>query len=413
MVLIICLPTIAQQVVYLSYALVDKIMVVNFAPHAYSGNHVVIVDNLNIATQYNSTIQATIYGFVSLLASPAGLLFSYAFGRRNKREAQHLIGTSFNIGIILAVGVVFFGYFMLKPLINFQAGFGQSGGQEAKNMAFQFSRIFLFGFPIAMFSFAITSLMIAEGRAVSVFVITIVSALLNVLFNWILLAFTNLGIVGSAIANVLIYACTSSLAFLVLALDKSSWIRLHLHNMKWDPVLVRRYFSYGVVNFVNVVAGGIPIMIMVHLGSTAPIESFNIGGSTNSPTNGIVQAFAANSPWYSMMRAVVFGMIIGGRSITAYCYSGKLYQRMRRFMMIIALFMALWMLTAFLIIAAFGQQLIHIFIKDPKLSLHRFHNYLMISSAGIALQCVIFISVMFYQVTGQVYKALALTSMVA
>ena len=410
-VLVICIPTVAQQLVYLSFSVVDRLMVVRFAPHAYNAGYVQTVDNLNLATQFSSTIQTTIFAFAILVAVPGGLLFAYAFARRDKNETSAVIGTGVNVGIITSVIVVGVGMLLLKPLINFQSS-ATSGGSDstADQMAYNFSFVFLLGYPMELAGLMLINFMVSEGRTYSVLGITLCSAMFNALLNWILLSQTNLGIVASALANVLIWFITFTLAFLVIAFDRSSWIRLQKRHLKWNKNLVKRYYSFGTVNCLNVLGGGLSAIVIIHLASNLPVSPGDEGGSVSQPTNGLIQALSASAPWFNLMRAVPIGIIIGGRSILAYCYSAKLYSRMRKIIKIIFAVQLVWLIVYFLFLIGAGEYLIGLLIRDPQLPITLYTHFLWLISFGFIVLAFSNTIIMVFQVAGQVYKSIALSS---
>ena len=413
----VCISGIIQQLVYSGYLVVNKILIIAFSVHAYAGTGAseIIVDNLNLATRYATIINNIVLAFVMLIAASSCLLFSYGYGRRDKNEMSRVIGNSITNGIIVSVIVIAVGLGLEQELIKFQQSKGNGTTTQDYKMAYYYIVLLICSFPLQLASFLFLGYLRCEGKTLLTTLILVVSFVIDIILNIVLLKFTSLGIIASAIALLITYIFSFITCLLFTIFDKHSLISFKLRDLKIDSCVTKYLYIYGCTNFVQVISSGVGMLMVGHLITDSPINAIdfpNISPTSGDISNGLIQNLAAMSTWMILFVAPLTGLIIGAQSMISYCYSARHINRMWKFTKLIFYISSIYCCIILLIVGIAGTNMMSLFSDLNKFKTSVFYyriNFVMYASIFIFLPAS-YVGICMFQAINQPRKSLLLSS---
>ncbi len=415
-ILLICVPSVMQQLIYSSYNFVDKLLAINLAVHAYTAHYSfdTIVSSLNSASRFGSVVSNLMNGFTVLVVISVSLLFSYGYGRRNRQEVKRVVGNGiFNVVLVTVIITTLFISFA-KQIILFQQNNSQGTSSLEYKMAISYVSIWILAYPLQIASSFVLTMLRSEGKALISFCILTVSFLINALFNWFLLTETNLGLSASAVATAMVYFLVLVIGLFFIFYDKNSWIRCSWSDLKPDGKIMKYLYIYGIINFVSTTSSSLSLFILNYIVAWIPMSHNDLAGDSNNIVNGIVQNFAAMSPWWIFFFSPIVGFTQGARNIMSYTYAAKKYDRYWQFIKKFYLILLLWTLFIVISVASYGQYLLEIFIRDSQLKQHAIANYKLVFifiSFLFVFATGSYVAIPLYQSMGQTNKSLLVSSL--
>lgn len=276
------IPSIVAMFVNAIYNVVDRIFISQYAGEtAFAG--------LTVAFP----LMLIIFSFANLVGIGGASLFSIALGQQSFKKASHIFAMTLLLGIFFTAAIVLLGLSFAEPLLVLSGG----TNVEILNYAFSYFRIILLGFVFQMFSFTLTGFVRTENHPRLSMVAMLVSAISNIIFDYILIAILNMGVQGAAYATIMGQAF-GLIVLLTFYIRRKSIVRLTRESFSIDFPLMGRIITIGFAAFVSVLGSSFSALVLNNVlekyGKDAAIAAM---GAINSlftffimPTDGITQA---------------------------------------------------------------------------------------------------------------------------
>lgn len=253
-----------------------------------------------------------------------------------------------------------------------------------------------------MFASSMASIIRASGSPTYSMISTIVGAVINLIFDPILIFVFNLGIQGAAIATIagqIVTACLCGIYF-----RKPKLMKLNSESFKIDFAVLRKLLKLGISSFITQVSIAIITIVANNVVGT-------IGGENATDAGG---ALGIVFKIFAIVLAFSLGVAVGGQPIIGFNYGAKQYKRvLETYKLIIianiiigAIAMLLFEFAPNVIVNLFGGHANNLEFYQEYACLS-FRIYL----GGILLCCIQKASCIFLQSIDKTYKAMILSLM--
>jgi putative MATE family efflux protein len=324
----------------------------------------------NVAQQLYSAVDAAIVGqyvgvdalaaiggsfpiFMLLLvlfvgvSTGAGIMVSQYFGAKDREKLSKTIGVSITLTAIASLIIMVGGPILVRPLLLLL-----NTPENIIDMSAQYLIIFCIG--IAGFSYynMLSGILRGLGDSVSALVFLIVSAIINVVLDFVFVVGLNMGVAGAALATIIAQLISAILCTLKLLAMKD------VFDLNWKMLKLDRKYSYKLLKI------GLPSGATQAIFSLAMILVQNL---TNRFGTSVIAAttIIMRVDGFAMMPNFSFGMAMAtyaGQNIGA----GKLdrVNKGTKQGTLIAVGVSTFLTILILI---FGRSLMGIFTRDPEL----------------------------------------------
>ena len=279
------------------------------------------------------------------LATGANVLISKRIGAGDEQGTKRAVGNSLVIGltsgfILMTIGVIF-----AKPLLILM-----NCQEEVLDMAALYMRIYFMGMPIIMLnSFAVAALR-SSGDSVRPMIFSIVSGAVNVVANFIFVAFFKLTVSGVALATVL-----ASLLTLVLAL-----IRLFKGNSLCRAEF--RYMRINKIEFIEIVRVGLPTCLCSIFFYIANVV---LASAVNSMSVNAMTANSISGQFDGMIYTVGAAIASATSVMVAQNFGAQQYDRIRKILRVGIIYSTAVSLALGTLFVIFAEPLLGILEDNP------------------------------------------------
>jgi putative MATE family efflux protein len=323
------------------------VMSINFIVDTIFVGH--FVGTLGIAA---ITVVMPISFFFSSVGMAIGVggssVISRALGSGDGHKANVTMGNMACLTVIMALIVVFGGYFYDTPLLQL---FGAQG--DILEPAQRYFRIVLTGIPCLAWAMMANNAMRAEGKPKKSMIAMLIPAITNIILDPILIVGFDLGLEGAAMATTISYyaAALYTLGFLIFGSSELATFWKYL-RLKWE--ITREIFSIG---FVTLARQGAVSLLTIVLNNAL----FQYGSELSVAIYGVINRIMmfANFP--------VLGVTQGFLPIAGYNYGARHWQRVKDTIRIAIVAGTGIALVIFVGIMFFSRPLVELFTKDPDL----------------------------------------------
>lgn len=273
--------------------------------------------------------------FISALGMAIGIgsgsIISRALGSGDKERVQRTFGNAFTVNLILVGLFAFIGLYFTDTLIPLFGGKG-----DLFEPARIYYRIILYGVPVLALNMMYSSVVRSEGRPQQAMIGMILSAVVNLIGDYLFIYVWDYGMAGAAWATTLSYV-VSLLYYLRFYFSGKSEIRLKWSDLQLDLPILKEIGSLGFVNlsqqavtsFIYLIVNN----ILFDMGGEAAVTVYAIVGRMLMfalfPVLGVMQGFVpiagfnygANQPhrvhesinkaifYACILAALIFGII--------------------------------------------------------------------------------------------------------
>lgn len=335
-----------------------------------------------------------------LIGDGCAALFSISLGAKDEKTSNKCVGNAIVAVIVLSIILVAFGFIFMKQIFNV---LGVNGYDEkCKLFTEQYYKIILCGTPFYMFASAMASIIRASGAPMYSMISTIVGAIINLIFDPILIFVFDLGIQGAAIATIagqIVSAILSAIYF-----RKPKLMKLNKESFISDMKVLGKILKLGISSFITQVSIAIITIVANNVvGTIGGINATDAGGAL-----GIVFKI------FAIVLAFSLGVAVGGQPIIGFNYGAKQYKRVLETYKLIlianiiigAISMLLFEFAPNFIVSLFGGHANNLEFYQEYACLS-FRIYL----GGILLCCIQKSSCIFLQSIDKPYKAMLLSLM--
>ncbi len=335
-----------------------------------------------------------------LIGDGCATLFSISLGAKDEKTSNKSVGNAIIAVILLSILLVIAGFIFMKPIFSI---LGVNGYDErCKLFTEQYYKIILCGIPFYMFSSSMASIIRASGAPGYSMISTVVGAIINLIFDPILIRGFNLGVEGAAIATIAGQFVSAVLCMLYFR--KPKLMTLSKEVFVIDMKVLGKLMKLGISSFITQISIAIITVVANNVVGT-------IGGENATDAGG---ALGIVFKIFAIVLAFNLGVAVGGQPIIGFNYGAKKYKRvLETYKLIIIANVIIGMISMLLfefapgfIVSMFGGHANNIeFYKEY--ACLAFRIYL----GGILLCCIQKSSCIYLQSIDKPYKAMTLSLM--
>lgn len=182
-------------------------------------------------------------------------LISIMLGQNDNENSSKVFTTTVVITIIFATFMSIVGFISLRPMLSL---LGASG--DVLTSGYQYMSVIYMGVIFWVLPFTLSCTVRAEGRAMLAMSAMVVSALLNILLDYIFIIRLNWGVNGVAFATII--AQFTGFVILLSYYMRSDSIRFNRLYIKPEWSIVKRLFSVGLPSYFVTVGSGVSLMVL-------------------------------------------------------------------------------------------------------------------------------------------------------
>lgn len=295
------LPAIIGVVVNMLYNVVDAI----FIGHWVSKDAIVALGIVLPIMNFTAA-------FGMLIGAGAASRISIYLGLKDRDTAEKIAGTAFVLSILISSVVVALLYIFMSPVLSVLGADEQTFGY-----ARDFLVIYYPGSVIFVLCFNFNSMMRASGYPKKAMITMMIGVVANIILAPVFIKLLGMGMKGAALATVL--SMTISCIFVMHHfLDKNSYIKLRVKNMKLKWELIKPIISIGMSPFFMQIAASAIVIFVNH-----QLLKYGEGSSDGIGAYIIVNRLAM------LNLMVVMGLTQGMQPIVGYNWGAKNYVRVK------------------------------------------------------------------------------------
>ena len=173
------------------------------------------------------------------LSVGTNIVISLLIGRKDEERISRAVHTSLLLSFYCGIFLAFLGVSLARPLLTLI-----STPAEILDPAVLYLRLYFLGMPFTMLYNFSAAILRSRGDTRRPFAALLVSGGVNVLLNLLFVLVFHRGVDGVAIATVLANALSAAILLVLLAKESGSF-RLHLSQLRIDPMLLKQIVSMG------------------------------------------------------------------------------------------------------------------------------------------------------------------------
>lgn len=333
------IPAIIGMMVASLYNVVDRIFIGNIPD---IGN--VAISGVGVTMPVTTIVLA----FSMLIGFGATSNISLCLGKGDKNDAEHILGNSLVLSIIVsllltAVGLLLCDFLLMR--------FGAS--QDTLPYARDYIIIILWGTVFNLTSFSVNSTIRADGSPITAGATMLVGCGLNMILDPIFIFVFGWGVKGAAIATVI--SQFISCAWVILYyFGGNSKLKITAKTIKLKLKYIVMIFAIGVSPFAMQI-------------SISVVQGILNNGLKRFGGDNAIGAYTIITSISMLFMMAIFGLNQGGQPIIGYNYGAKNYNRVKRTLKTTITLGTAFLVLGFVIIQTFPQFLIGMFNNDESL----------------------------------------------
>lgn len=335
-----------------------------------------------------------------LIGDGCATLFSISLGAKDEKTSNKSVGNAIITVILLSIILVVVGFIFMKPILSLLG----VNGYDKRCILFteQYYKIILCGTPFYMFASAMASIIRASGAPGYSMISTIVGAIINLIFDPILIFVFDLGVQGAAIATIsgqIVSALLCAIYF-----RKPKLMKLTKESFVIDTKVLGKLLKLGISSFITQVSIAIITIVANNVVGT-------IGGENATDAGG---ALGIVFKIFAIVLAFSLGVAVGGQPIIGFNYGAKKYKRvLETYKLIIIVNVIIGVIS--MLLFEFAPNFIVGLFGGHANNLEFYQEYACLSFriylGGILLCCIQKASCIYLQSIDKPYKAMTLSLM--
>ena len=306
-------------------------------------------------------------------------IISRALGEKQLSHAEKTLDNLIVLIVSISILLSITGFIFMKPVLLL---FGAS--DTLFPYASDYFGIIIFGLVFWFFAMASNNVVRAEGNAKAAMLSMLISAISNIILDFLFIVILEMGIKGAAIATVIAQVLA---AFYLLAyfLSGKSIFHIKISNLTPDFAIIKEILSVGASAFARQTTGSITVIVINN--------SLNhYGGDISIAVFGVI--FRLLSFAFMPMMGIVQGFM----PIAGFNYGARKFQRISDALKMSIATTSMIGIIGFLIFMIFPEFLLKVFSSDSTFILH--------GVSAIRLVVFAFPLVGFQMITAGFYQAL-------
>lgn len=326
LLLAFALPTLLSNVFQQFYNLTDT---------AIAGH--ILGDNALVAIGASSTINSLVLSFAWGLNDGFGIIIAQSFGAKDNNKLKKSVAISLLINVIFSLFVLIVSVFASKPMLKLlntpAARLDEANSYIAVILAFIIV-------PMLYNLEAVILRSLGDSKTPLYFLIF--SSVLNIVLDYVLIKFTNMGVMGAAVATVLAQFLSVVLCFIVI-LKNFKIIKLSKEDFKFSSALFKNMMGAG--------------MAMAIMNSIFSIGSIIMQGSINALGDDIIAAHLGSRKVAEMFMQPLVTIGTACSTFVGQNYGAGKIGRIKESIKYSTLYSLIWSVITFFILWFSGGQI--------------------------------------------------------
>lgn len=236
------IPTITTMTLFSTYTMVDGI----FVGRGVGSEGLAAV---NISMPFVTLA----FAFAILISIGSLNLIAHEKGRQNKEGADEFFSLGVATSVIFALGLSLVGFIFINPLVRFLGAEG-----HMVEMVKEYLSILIFFLPFYLTSYVFEIMVKADGRPSITTVLMLMSALTNVVLDYIFIFKFHWGLWGAAVATGLAQTIPT-IGYLIYFLSPKSYLKFRKFRVK--AFMFKEIFFYGFPASLSELSTGFCILV--------------------------------------------------------------------------------------------------------------------------------------------------------
>lgn len=307
----------------------------NLADTAIAGH--ILGDNALVAIGASSTINSLVLSFAWGLNGGFGIIIAQCFGAKDFKKLKKSVAISLSINVLFSLIVCIFGIFMSRPMLQ-----ALNTPAARLNEANSYISVILVFIIVPMLYNLEAVILRSLGDSKTPLYFLIFSSVLNIILDYVLIKFTQMGVKGAAVATVLAQLLSVILCFVVI-----------LKNFKIIK-LKKNDFHFSASLFKNMMSAG---MAMAVMNSIFSIGSIIMQGSINALGEDIIAAHLGSRKVAEMFMQPLVTIGTACSTFVGQNYGALKIGRIKASIKYSTIYSLIWSVFTFFILWFFGGRI--------------------------------------------------------
>lgn len=307
----------------------------NLADTAIAGH--ILGDNALVAIGASSTVNSLVLSFAWGLNGGFGIIIAQCFGAKDFKKLKKSVAISLSINVLFSLIVCIFGIFMSRPMLQ-----ALNTPAARLNEANSYISVILVFIIVPMLYNLEAVILRSLGDSKTPLYFLIFSSVLNIILDYVLIKFTQMGVKGAAVATVLAQLLSVILCFVVI-LKNFKIIRLKKNDFHFSASLFKNMMSAG--------------MAMAVMNSIFSIGSIIMQGSINALGEDIIAAHLGSRKVAEMFMQPLVTIGTACSTFVGQNYGALKIGRIKASIKYSTIYSLIWSVFTFFILLFFGGQI--------------------------------------------------------
>lgn len=307
----------------------------NLADTAIAGH--ILGDNALVAIGASSTVNSLVLSFAWGLNGGFGIIIAQCFGAKDFKKLKKSVAISLSINVLFSLIVCIFSIFMSRPMLQ-----ALNTPTARLNEANSYISVILVFIIVPMLYNLEAVILRSLGDSKTPLYFLIFSSVLNIILDYVLIKFTQMGVKGAAVATVLAQLLSVILCFVVI-LKNFKIIRLKKNDFHFSASLFKNMMSAG--------------MAMAVMNSIFSIGSIIMQGSINALGEDIIAAHLGSRKVAEMFMQPLVTIGTACSTFVGQNYGALEIGRIKASIKYSTIYSLIWSVFTFFILWFFGGQI--------------------------------------------------------
>lgn len=307
----------------------------NLSDTAIAGH--ILGDNALVAIGASSTVNSLVLSFAWGLNGGFGIIIAQCFGAKDFKKLKKSVAISLSINVLFSLIVCIFGIFMSRPMLQ-----ALNTPAARLNEANSYISVILVFIIVPMLYNLEAVILRSLGDSKTPLYFLIFSSVLNIILDYVLIKFTQMGVKGAAVATVLAQLLSVILCFVVI-LKNFKIIRLKKNDFHFSASLFKNMMSAG--------------MAMAVMNSIFSIGSIIMQGSINALGEDVIAAHLGSRKVAEMFMQPLVTIGTACSTFVGQNYGALKIGRIKASIKYSTIYSLIWSVFTFFILWFFGGQI--------------------------------------------------------
>lgn len=307
----------------------------NLADTAIAGH--ILGDNALVAIGASSTVNSLVLSFAWGLNGGFGIIIAQCFGAKDFKKLKKSVAISLSINVLFSLIVCIFSIFMSRPMLQ-----ALNTPAARLNEANSYISVILVFIIVPMLYNLEAVILRSLGDSKTPLYFLIFSSVLNIILDYVLIKFTQMGVKGAAVATVLAQLLSVILCFVVI-LKNFKIIRLKKNDFHFSASLFKKMMSAG--------------MAMAVMNSIFSIGSIIMQGSINALGEDVIAAHLGSRKVAEMFMQPLVTIGTACSTFVGQNYGALKIGRIKASIKYSTIYSLIWSVFTFFILWFFGGQI--------------------------------------------------------